>query len=75
MSDLIFFKCQQFNLLFGFFFAALGEANFSYGQESDLTQNEINISPASLCASEDLPLLLVCECVCMIQCTLPVYLG
>lgn len=48
-----FFKCQQFNLLFGFLLAVLEEVNFSYGQESDLPQNGIYISPASLCASED----------------------
>lgn len=33
---LVFSKCQQFNLFFGFFFAALGEINFSYRQQGDL---------------------------------------
>lgn len=36
-----FFKCQQSNLFFGFFFAALEEINFSYRQQGDLLWDEI----------------------------------
>lgn len=51
-----FFKCQQSNLFFGFFFAALEEINFSYRQQGDLLWDEIGtlfFSLASHCASDD----------------------
>ena len=80
MSNLLFFffKCQQLNLFFGFFFAALEEVNFSYRQEGDLLLNKIEtfFLLATVLLKTKLPCLnakakpLSCECVCV---CLPVY--